>query len=206
MREDTLAKRQVWEGGSPQHTPLPQPAPSIRLPKGACKPLGCSDGVKDTPGAGTEANGMERKPVISDYFSRTLREQPAGPHTDTSRHRPVKTSVGETTSCSKSPSLSVWAATAFSSPGETPCRSCIRCWCHRTVLHISNEMHHNVFGVFLLTTAPTILSCASLIYLSSCVSGAYCWFMFSPCPALKDGDWSQQISTLVFDREAVLLQ
>lgn len=103
LREDTLAKRQVWERGSPQHTPLPQPAPSIRLPKGACKPLGCSDGVKDTPGAGTEANGMERKPVISDYFSRALREQPAGPHTDTSSHRPVKTSVGETTSCSKLP-------------------------------------------------------------------------------------------------------
>lgn len=60
--------------------------------------------------------------------------------------------------------------------------------------------------VFLLTTAPTILSCASLIYLPFCVSGAACWFAFSPCPALKDGDWSQQISTLAFDREAALLQ
>lgn len=147
LREDALAKRQEWQQGSPQHTPLPQPAASARLPKGACKPLGCSDGVKDNPGAGIEANGMERTPVILDYFSRALRKQPAGPHTDTSSHRPVKTSVGETTSCSKIPSLPMWATTAFSSPGGTPCRSCISHWCHRAALHISNKTLQCVWGV-----------------------------------------------------------
>lgn len=167
-----LGKRQEWQQGNPQHNPLPQPAASARLPKGACKPLGCSDGVKDNPGAGTEANDMERTPVILDYFSRALSKQPAGPHTDTSSHILVKTSVGETTSCSKIPSLPMWATTAFSSPGETPCRSCISHWCHRAALHISNKTHCNVFGVFLLTTDPINLSCASLIYLPFCVSGA----------------------------------
>lgn len=101
--------------------------------------LGCSDGVKDNLRAGMETNGMERKQVILDYFSRALTKQPAGPHTDTSSHRPVKTSVGETTSCSKIPSLPIWATTALSSPGETPCRSFG--WCHRAVLHISCKTH-----------------------------------------------------------------
>lgn len=137
---------------------------------------------------------MERKPTILDYFLGALRKQPAGPHTDTSSHRPVETSVGETASCSKIP---------CGQPQHFPAQEK-----HLVgaVLHISSKPHCSVFGLFLLTTAPIILSCASLIYLPSCVSGAYCWFPFSPCPALREGDWSQQISTLVFDREAALLQ
>lgn len=178
-----LGKKTGMGAGEPTAHPKPQAAASARLPRGTC------DGVKDNPRTGTEANAMERKPMILDYFSRALRQQPAGPHTDTPSHRPVKTSVGETASCSKIP-----CGQPQHFPAQEEHLVGVVSDAGPPELHISSKTHCSVFGVFLLTTAPIILRCASLIYLPSCVSGAYCWFTFSPWPALKEWDWSQHIS------------
>lgn len=115
-----------------------------------------------------EPYGMERKPVILDYFSRALRKQPAGPHTDTSSQ--WKPEWVRQPHAAKSPPFPCGQPQHFPAQGKH--LTGVLSDAGATELRCTSATRHTAMclGCFCWSLPPIILSCASLIYLPSCVS------------------------------------